>query len=206
METKITFILTFVSVLIVGIFSIIIFAYKFEGIPNINEYLALYVSVTTAIFTSIKLLIEPKVRTEPYLRLTPIFNEKPNELIAGLLSKKVSMNLLVENIGHSIAKNIEIKCWLANDTSTPPKMVEFHYSMLAPKENPLKFAVLKYVDLEPLRKTKLLVEYSFFNEENKKKKLVKEEIPFDKVDNELAVKLRDEGANIKIDDDGTLKL
>ena len=74
-------------------------------------------SASTAIFTSIKTLIEPEAKTEPILESPPNLNPSAKKAIAGFLSGKVFVDLLIENVGYSIAKDIEVKCHLIPNSS-----------------------------------------------------------------------------------------
>ena len=86
------------------------------------------------------------------------------------------LDILIENIGYSIAKDIEVKCKLVPDGSIP--LIDngvFKYSSLAPREPPVKYSALVLVeDSKLLSQEKLIIEVSYLNEDDKKTKTDKD--------------------------------
>jgi hypothetical protein len=161
MRKKIWFILFFSIGNVVG--SILIY-YLFESV-NVPVFIALYTSILTATY---QILAEPTKRTDPFLRINPKLSDQGMD--AGL-------DILIENIGYSIAKDIEVKCKLVPGGSLP--LIDngvFKYSSLAPRETPVKYSALVLVkDSELLSQEKLIIEVSYLNEDGKKQKPIKME-------------------------------
>jgi hypothetical protein len=61
--------IVFILVLLIGAIAIGISFYSYSLTSEIAEYLALYTSVATACYA---ILSQPKERTEPFLRITPL--------------------------------------------------------------------------------------------------------------------------------------
>jgi len=168
MNKKILFML-FISI---GSVAVALSIYYTLGVANVAEYVALFTSISTAIYA---ILAEPKAKTEPFLRITPILR-RPPELIAGsMLDREFTIDVWIENIGYSIAKDIEVKCKLVPDTSMPlEKNGVFKHPLLAPKEI-VKYYAVGLVESSKLLPQRLIIETHYLNEDNKKQKPIKKE-------------------------------
>jgi hypothetical protein len=141
------------------------------GTANIAEYIALFTSVSTAIYA---ILAQPKERTEPLLRIIPALKRHPTVILGDLLGQIVGLNVWIQNIGYSIAKNIEIRCQLLPDASIPLKdNGVYKISFLTPKDPPVQYQVVEEADSEKLLSQQLIIEASYLNEDNKKQKPTK---------------------------------
>lgn len=163
MNKRVLFIL---FVLIGNVAVAILVNYSF-GAAHIAEYVALFTSVSTAIYA---ILAQPKERIEPFLRITPLLT---NHLIGDELY--YWLDIWIENIGYSIAKDIEVKCRLVPNGSIPlEKNGVIKHSLLAPKEI-VKYSVTRHIKDPKLLSQKLLLETHFSNEDDKKQKPIKKE-------------------------------
>ena len=168
MNKKILFLL-FVSIgNVVG--SILV--YLLFGGTNVPEYIALYTSILTA---SYAILAEPKVRTEPYLRISPVLRRYGHILIGNANSPSSSgLNARIENVGYSNAKNIEVRCRLVPDSSIPLKNNGiFKHPLLTPKDDPIIYKIVEFAESNKLRSQQLIVEASYSNEDDKKQEPIK---------------------------------
>jgi hypothetical protein len=178
-DKKILFIL-FISI---GSVLVALSVYHFLGVSNVAEYVALFTSVSTAIYA---ILSEPKGRTEPILRITPLLRPWGSISFGNRSTKSnLGLNIWIENIGYSIAKDIEVKCRLAPDASIPlNNNGVFKHSMIAPKEIVLYQAV-EVVESNKLLSQQLILEVNFANEDNKKQKPIKKEYPIRELEQDL---------------------
>jgi len=160
MDKRIFFIL---FVLIGSIVVAISINYSF-GAAHIAEYVALFTSVSTAVYA---ILAQPKGRTEPILRITPLLKQLDPKL------SHLKLDIWIENIGYSIAKNIEVKCQLVPDASIYIKNNGvFRHSFLAPKEI-VQYQAVGLADRNKLLSQQLIIEASYLNEDDKKQKPIK---------------------------------
>lgn len=143
------------------------------GAAHIAEYIALFTSVSTAVYA---ILIQPKERIEPLLRITPT-----KEFQEGVLVRKsgfertMDLNIWIENIGYSIAKDIEVQCRLVpNGSISLENNGVFKHSLLAPKEI-MKYQALRSAGSNKLLSQQLIIEASYLNEDGKKQKPTKNE-------------------------------
>jgi hypothetical protein len=145
------------------------------GIGHIAEYVALFTSVSTAIYA---ILAQPKQRTEPFLRITPHLITHGGVFIGGASPPSSGgLNISIENIGYSIAKEIELRCKLVPDTSIPLENGGiFKHPSLAPREKPVQYQVVKYANKDILLSQKLTIETSYMNEDDKRQKPTKMEV------------------------------
>jgi hypothetical protein len=166
----------FISVLAVGILAIGITSYYYSATPSIVEYVALYTSISTACYA---ILAEQKAKTEPILRINP-------ELSSHSMGS-LGLDILIENIGYSIAKDIEVNCKLVPDGSIPlSDNGVFKHSFLAPREPPIKYSALMFVETSKLlSQEKLIIEVSYLNEDDKKQKPIKMETTISKLEQEM---------------------
>ena len=165
----------FTIFLIIGIVAIVISFYYYSETSKIAEYVALFTSVSTAVYT---ILSKTKERTEPILRITPLLSD-PNMSFWGL-------DIWIENIGYSIAKDIEVKCQLVPDASIPLENNGiFKHSLLAPKEITKCSVIIRADNSKPLSRQlfiaevtqqKLIIEVSYSNEDDKKQKPIKKKV------------------------------
>ena len=121
--------IVFILVLVIGAVAIGISFYYYSATSEIAEYLALYTSVTTACYA---ILAQPKERTEPFLRITPLLERHGT---FGSIPSTAGIKIWIENVGYSNATNIELKCKLTVDTmvSLEDEGV-FKHPLLTPKE------------------------------------------------------------------------
>ena len=167
MDKKIWFILF----LTIGIAVITVTFYYYSETARIAEYVALYTSVSTACYA---ILAEPKKRTEPYLRITPLLKRHAYIMMGNYSSPKTSgLNIWIENVGHSNAKNIEIRFQLVPDGSIQLKdNGVFVHPLLTPKEK-VQCQAVKSAYSDKLLLQQLIVEASYSNEDEKKQKQIK---------------------------------
>jgi hypothetical protein len=141
------------------------------GTANIAEYVALFTSVSTAIYA---ILAQPKERTEPLLRIVPTLKRHSMVIMGDSLGQIVGLNVWIQNIGYSVAKDIEIRCQLIPDASIPLKdNGVYKISFLTPKDPPVQYQVVEEADSEKLLSQQLIIEASYLNEDNKKQKPTK---------------------------------
>jgi len=147
----------------------------FVGVVYIPEYLALFTSIATAMYT---ILAEPKKRTEPFLRITPTLKRHGTIAIGNYSSPEtVGLDIWIENIGYSIAKGIEVKCQIVPNGSIPLKNKEgFVHPLLAPKET-VKYQAVESADSNKLLSQQLTVEVAYSNEDDKRQKPIKKHWP-----------------------------
>jgi hypothetical protein len=142
-------------------------------VSYVAEYIALFTSVSTAVYA---ILVQPKERIEPLLRITPT-----KESLAGVIVGKVgfkrtmNLNIWIENIGYSIAKGIEVQCRLVpNGSISLENKGVFKHPLLAPKEI-IKYQALRSVSTDKLLSQQLIIEASYLNEDDEKQKPTKNE-------------------------------
>jgi hypothetical protein len=171
MNKKIIFIL----VLIIGATVIGFGFYYYSATSEIAEYLALYTSVSTACYA---ILTQPKERTEPFLRITPLLDRHHGMAVGRNFSTPSSAGIKVwiENVGHSNATNIELKCQLTVDTMVSLENEGvFKHPLLTPKEK-VCYQAVESAQTDLLFSLKLSYEVIYSNEDNKKQKPIKKEI------------------------------
>jgi hypothetical protein len=140
------------------------------GAAHITEYVALFTSVSTAVYA---ILAQPKQRTEPFLRITPLLKTHATLAIAGKATEaKRGLEICIENIGYSIAKDIEVSCGLSDDSIYLENAGIFKHPFLAPKES-VKYPVVRFADAKILLSQQLIIEASYLNEDDKKQKPIK---------------------------------
>lgn len=166
----------FVLFVLVGSIAVAISINYSLGTAHIVEYVALFISSSTAVYA---ILAQPKQRTEPFLRITPLLRTHQTIAMTGIPSlRERSLDVKIENIGYSIAKDIEVKCKLDPDSSIPlEKNGVIKHSLLTPKEI-AKYQVVKRAGadvLDKLLSQQLSIEASYYNEEYKKQKPIKNE-------------------------------
>lgn len=164
----------FILFVLVGSIVVAIPVNTFLGSSSIAEYVALFTSVSTAIYA---ILAQPKERTEPLLRIGPELKGHGIGIITGTLSSEpnAELNVWVQNIGYSIAKDIEIKCQLSPDTSIPLKDNGItKISFLTPKDRPFQCQIVLSADINRLLSQQLTIETSYLNEDDKKQKPTKD--------------------------------
>jgi hypothetical protein len=164
----------FIMVLAIGITTIVITFYYYSATSYIAEYVALYTSISTACYA---ILAEPKQRTEPYLRITPLLERHHGMVVSRNFStpSTAGITVWIENVGYSNATNIEVKCHLTPDASIPLKdKGVFKHTLLTPKES-IRYEAVGRVETEKLLSQKLIIEVVYSNEDNKKQKPVKME-------------------------------
>jgi hypothetical protein len=130
------------------------------GTVNVPAFIALYTSILTASYT---VLTEPKQKTEPFLRVSPLVTQHKNPT-----SFHYNVDVWIENIGYGIAKNIEAKICVSN---TKMFTKNFNHQLLAPKEI-IKFPIYEYMDFDIYNNESLSIEMAYFNEDGKKIKPV----------------------------------
>jgi hypothetical protein len=90
------------------------------------------------------------------------------------LGQIVGLNVWIQNIGYSVAKDIEIRCQLIPDASIPLKdNGVYKISFLTPKDPPIQYQVVEEADAEKLPSQQLIIEASYLNEDNKRQKPTK---------------------------------
>jgi hypothetical protein len=171
MNKKILFIIT----LVIGIIAIGIVSYYYSATARTVEYVALYTSISTACYT---ILAEPRAKTEPLLRITPTLKRHGIVFIGkASMGGGVDLNIWIENIGYSIAKNIEVKCQIAPDKTIPLKNNGVYtHSFLAPKEI-TQYQLVDSIESGKLLSQQLIIEVSYSNENDKKQTPIKKEYP-----------------------------
>jgi hypothetical protein len=139
------------------------------GTSHIAEYVALFTSLSTATYA---IFTQPKQRTEPFLRITPLLKTNISDVGTRIIFR--TLDIWIENIGHSIAKEIEVKCKLDPDGSIPlEKNGIFKHSLLAPEER-IKYQAVRTVDVvDKFLSQHLTIEASYSNEDNKKQEPIK---------------------------------
>lgn len=161
----------FVLFVLVGSTAVAISINYSFGAAHIAEYVALFTSVSTAIYA---ILAQPKERTEPFLRITPTLHRHGAVFIGSSGSLSASLEVQIENIGYSTAKDIEIKCQLIPDTSIPLKdKGVFKHSLLTTNDLPVYYQVVECADVDKLLSQQLILEASYLNEDNKRQKPLK---------------------------------
>ena len=169
----------FILFVLIGSIAVAISVTYIFGASHITEYIALFTSLSTAIYA---ILAQPRERTEPFLRITPRYN--PNRY----KSPNIAIDICVRNIGYSIARDIEVRCRLIPNGSIPlERNGIINIELLAPKES-------VECPLGPIKRSKLLSQKvllvaCFLDEDGKKQKPIKKEALI----SELEQKLRDEG-------------
>lgn len=124
-------------------------------------------------------LAEPKV-AKPILRITPL-------LSTPAIMGNLGLDILIENIGYSIAKDIEVNCQLVPDGSIPLNdNGVFKHPLLAPRDPPIKYSALMFVESPKLlSQEKLIIEVSYLDEDDKKQKPIKMETTINKLEQEM---------------------
>jgi len=165
----------FVLALLIGIVAIIVILFFFSQVNSIAEYVALFTSVSTATYA---ILAEPKERTEPILRVTPLLKSGKVISIGGsTMGGGLSLDVCIENIGYSIAKDIEVKCQITPDTSIRLKNNGvFKHSLLAPREI-VHYEALEWIGKDNFLSQQLIIEASYSNEDDKRQKPIKKKCP-----------------------------
>lgn len=164
----------FILFVLVGSIAVAIFINYSYGAAHIAEYVALFTSVSTAIYA---ILAQPKQRIDPFLRITPLLKTHPTVFIGSPTPSSCSLSILIENIGYSIAKEIELRCKLVPDTSIPLENDGiFKHPSLAPREKPVEYKVVKYAIKDKLLSKKLTIETSYMNEDDKRQKPTKMDV------------------------------
>jgi hypothetical protein len=163
----------FVLIVLIGSMAIATFVYYYVGVADIAEYVALFTSVSTAMYA---ILAEPKEKTEPFLRITPTLKRYGTIAIGTYVSPEtVGLDVWIENIGYSIAKDIEVKCQIIPDESIPLKSDGvFKHPLLAPKEI-VQYKAVEAVDSNKFLSQRLIIEAAYSNEDDKKQKPIKKE-------------------------------
>ena len=133
----------------------------------------MYTSISTACYA---ILTQPKERTEPYLRITPLI-KKYHWVVAGgnpkdYFSTKntIGISVWIENVGHSNALNIEAKCQLTPDTSILLKDNGFFKERLLKNNEVVEYKLVEHISPDKLLSQKLLIEVVYSNEDDKKQK------------------------------------
>jgi len=164
----------FILVLLFGAIVIGIGFYYYSATSEIAEYLALYTSISTAIYA---ILAQPKERTEPYLRITPLIDRHHGMIAIGNWTSPslAGIKVWIENVGYSNATNIEVKFQLAPDTAIKLKNNGvFKHTLLTPKEI-TRYDVVEGTETEKILSQKLTIEVNYSNEDDKKQKPIKME-------------------------------
>lgn len=162
----------FILVVLVGSIAVAISINYSLGVAHVTEYVALFTSVTTAVYA---ILAQPKQRTEPFLRITPLLKTHATIAITGMDVPKTKrgLDIWIENIGYSIAKDLKVSCGLVPDDSIYLENAGiFKYQLLAPKEI-VKYSVVRFVDANILLSQQLIIEASYLDEDDKKQKPIK---------------------------------
>lgn len=171
----------FVSLLSIGNTVGSILVYFLFGDINVPEFIALYTSILTA---SYAILAEPKARTEPYLRITAVLKKYGHIMIGNSSSpNSLGLDIWIENIGNSIAKNIEVRCQLVPDGSIPLKdKGVFKHPLLALIPEKVQYKAVEFADSNKLLSQKLIIEASYSNEEDKKQEPIKIEVAINELE------------------------
>jgi hypothetical protein len=159
----------FVLLILIGSLVVAISIGYSLGVAQIVGYVAWFTSVSTAVYA---ILAQPKQRTEPILRITPLL--KSSIVTANVTFWVRTIDIWIENIGYSIAKEIEVRCRLDPDGSIPlEKNGFFKHPLLAPKEI-VQYQAAKSADvMDNFLSQRLTIETSYLNEDNKKQKPIK---------------------------------
>jgi hypothetical protein len=167
MDKRILFIL-FVSVGSIVVAISINYSY---GAAHIAEYVALFTSVSTAVYA---ILAQPKERIEPFLRITPTIHRHGAIIVGNVGSERtMSLNIWIENIGYSIAKDIEVQCRLVpNGSIFLENNGVFKHSLLAPKEI-VQYQAVQIANTDKLLSQQLIIEASYLNEDDEKQKPIR---------------------------------
>jgi len=165
----------FVLIVLIGSMVIATFVYYYVGAADIAEYVALFTSVTTAMYA---ILAEPKERTEPFLRITPTLKRYGIIAMRNYTSpERVDLNIWIENIGYSIAKDIEVKCQIVPDGSISLKNNGvFSHPLLAPEEK-VQYQAVEAVESNKFLSQQLIIEAAYSDEDNKKQKPIRKDCP-----------------------------
>jgi hypothetical protein len=161
--------IVFIFVLLVGALVIGISFYYYSATYEIAEYLALFTSVSTACYA---ILAQPKERTEPYLRVTPLLDRRQGSIAIGnyVSPNTAGIKIWIENVGYSNAINIELKCLLTLDTVlTLENEGIFKHPLLTPKEK-VRYEAVESAQTDLLFSQKLAIEVVYSNEDGKKQK------------------------------------
>lgn len=150
----------------IGSVAVAFFVYYFVGLSDIPEYVALFTSILTAMYA---ILAEPKAKTEPILRITPLLKQDPKLL-------RYNVDIWIENIGYSIAKDIEVKFKVSDPKIHVKNNGFFKHLLLAPKET-IKCQALELIEYDTYNTQQLITEVSYLSEDNKKQKPIKKEYP-----------------------------
>lgn len=145
--------------------AIAISAYYYSGFSNVAEYVALFTSVATAMYA---ILTEPKERTEPFLRITPLRSQPYTQFL------RYNIDLWIENIGYSIAKDIEVKCKASDGSIYVKNGGIFKHPLLAPREI-VHYSAIELAGDEILSR-QLIIEASYFDEDDRKQKPIRREV------------------------------
>lgn len=155
----------------IGSPAVAISVYLLLGATNVAEYVALFTSVSTAVYA---ILAEPRERTEPILRITPLLKRYGKVVVDGLGNEgKLGIDIWTENIGYSVAKDIEVDCRFVPDGSIRLKDNGiFKHSLLAPREI-IQYQAVDFADADKLLAQQLIIESSYLNEDDEKQKPMK---------------------------------
>lgn len=146
-----------------------ILVYFILGAVNVPVYIALYTSILTASYT---ILAEPKQKTEPLLRITPLLKRYGQIMIGNHTSpSSAAIIIWIENVGYSNALNIEAKCQLFPDLTIPLKNNGvFKHSLLVPKEK-INFEAVESFGTNELLSQELKIDVNFLMKITKNRKL-----------------------------------
>jgi hypothetical protein len=161
----------FILFVLVGSTAVAISINYSVGAAHITEYVALFTSVSTAVYA---VLAQPKERIEPFLRITPTIERHDGIVVGNVGSERImSLNIWIENIGYSIAKDIEVQCRLVpNGSISLENNGVFKHSLLAPKEI-VQYQAVQIASTDKLLSRQLIIEASYLNEDDEKQKPTK---------------------------------
>lgn len=171
MDKRILFIL---FVLIGSTILAISINYSF-GAVHIAEYVALFTSASTAVYS---ILAQPKERIEPLLRITPTIHMQAGVFIKNMSPiNTMSLSIWIENIGYSIAKDIEVRCRLVpNGSITLESNGVIKHPLLAPREV-TENQLVRSARSDQLLSQQLIIEAFYLNIDDEKQKPIKNEYP-----------------------------
>jgi hypothetical protein len=153
----------FIISLIIGNIAIGVVVFYYYDRSSMFESIAMFTSLATAIYA---ILAEPKERIEPVLRITPLLKQWDPKFL------RYNLDIWIENIGYSIAKDIEVRCKISGESSIYVKNDGiFKHPLLAPKEI-IQFRASECTGHELLSQ-QLVIEVSYSNENSKKQKPIK---------------------------------
>ena len=167
----------FIISLIVGNLAIGVIVFYFYDKSSMFESIAVFTSLATAIYA---IMNEPEAKKEePLLRITPCL--APYSVIMGL-------DILITNIGTSIAKNTKGTCAVISTTPIPlENNGAFLIENLAPREKGTYVATVKDPNL--LSSEKVVVTAEYYDLENKKQPPIRVEVLMKDLQKEQTTKM-----------------